>query len=61
MPRRDRHRLTKAKLLWYTGKQADRLDIQEKLRRHELAKARLKRSGWEYDENTGRLKPKGQP
>lgn len=61
MPRDNPHRITKRKLLRFTGQQSQCKEILSKLQRHEHMVAKLERAGWKYDPVKGTLQAQVQP
>lgn len=55
MPRDNPRRITRRKLLRFTGQQADCAKIHAALERHERVVAKLEKAGWKYDPDKGTL------
>lgn len=55
MPRTSPRRITKHKLLKFTGQQSDSKQILSKLDRHERMVRKLEQGGWHYDPVNGTL------
>lgn len=55
MPRSNPRRITRKKLLRYTGQQADCKQIQSALDNHDRAVAALKKQGLDWNPDIGRL------
>ena len=55
MPREYPHLITAENLLAFTGKQADCRAILAKLARHDRAVAKLRKQGYRYDSETGKI------
>ena len=61
MPRRDPHLITVKTLLHYTGCQMGSVAMLNKIKRHCRAVERLKKAGYNYDSETGKITRKTPP